>query len=587
MRELMVRDAIREALDEEMARDNTVFQMGEDIGVIGGNFKCTVGLRDKYGDLRVKDTPISEQGFVGMGVGAALTGLRPVVELMFADFMMVCGDQLFNQMAKITYMSGGQCNVPMVVRLPLGGGRSSAAQHSQSIHAWAAHIPGVKVVVPSTAGECKGLLKTAIRDNDPVMFFEHKMLYTTKFNDVPEVEEDVCIPFGRARIVAEGADITVVTNSMMTIKAEKAVRQLQKEGISAELIDLRTIVPLDTETIIRSVKKTGKLLIVDEGHLSFGITGEIASRIMPDVFYDLDAPIQRMGTADVPLPFSPALEFPLIPDEKKIAAKIREMVYGGIAMAEVVIMPKLGFNMDEGQLVKWHKQVGETVKKGEVLFEINTDKTTMPVEATEDGTLLKIILEEGAFAEVFTPIAVTGAPGEDPDAALASAGQGQAGGSAPAAAPSAPAAPVDMKSLKLTPKARKLVQDEGIDPASLTQIKGTGFQGGITYKDLKASPLARRVARQMGVDLAAVQGTGAAGKIMKADVEAAAAKAAPASAGSDTRQVASAVPYKGVRRIIGEKLAQSKFTAPHLYFTDAVDTTELAASASGSTRPAR
>ena len=303
MRELMVRDAIREALDEEMARDNTVFQMGEDIGVIGGNFKCTVGLRDKYGDLRVKDTPISEQGFVGMGVGAALTGLRPVVELMFADFMMVCGDQLFNQMAKITYMSGGQ-----------------------SIHAWAAHIPGVKVVVPSPAGECKGLLKTAIRDNDPVMFFEHKMLYTTKFNDVPEVEEDVCIPFGRARIVAEGADITVVTNSMMTIKAEKAVRQLQKEGISAELIDLRTIVPLDTETIIRSVKKTGKLLIVDEGHLSFGITGEIASRIMPDVFYDLDAPIQRMGTADVPLPFSPALEFPLIPDEKKIAAKIREMV---------------------------------------------------------------------------------------------------------------------------------------------------------------------------------------------------------------------------------------------------------------------
>ena len=213
-----------------MARDNTVFQMGEDIGVIGGNFKCTVGLRDKYGDLRVKDTPISEQGFVGMGVGAALTGLRPVVELMFADFMMVCGDQLFNQMAKITYMSGGQCNVPMVVRLPLGGGRSSAAQHSQSIHAWAAHIPGVKVVVPSTAGECKGLLKTAIRDNDPVMFFEHKMLYTTKFNDVPEVEEDVCIPFGQARIVAEGADITVVTNSMMTIKAEKAVRQLQKGG---------------------------------------------------------------------------------------------------------------------------------------------------------------------------------------------------------------------------------------------------------------------------------------------------------------------------------------------------------------------
>lgn len=326
MRELMVRDAIREALDEEMQRDDTVFMMGEDIGVIGGNFKCTVGLMEKYGDLRVKDTPISEQGFVGMGVGAALTGLRPVVELMFADFMMVCGDQLFNQMAKITYMSGGQCNVPMVVRMPLGGGRSSAAQHSQSIHAWAAHIPGVKVVVPSTAGECKGLLKTAVRDNNPVLFFEHKMLYTAKFSDVPDVGEDVCIPFGKARIVTEGDDITVVANSIMTIKAEKAVKKLAEEGIHAELIDLRTIVPLDTDTIIRSVKKTGKLLIVDEGHEYFGITGEIAVRIMPEVFYDLEAPIQRMGTGNVPLPFSPALEFPIIPDDKTIAAKIREMV---------------------------------------------------------------------------------------------------------------------------------------------------------------------------------------------------------------------------------------------------------------------
>ncbi len=328
MRELMYRDAIREALDEEMARDDRVFMMGEDVGVIGGNFKTSVGLMEKYGDLRMKDTPIAEQGFVGMGVGAALTGLRPIIELMFADFMMVCGDQVFNQMTKITYMSGGQCNVPMVVRMPLGGGRSSAAQHSQSIHAWAAHIPGAKVVLPSTAGEAKGLLKTAIRDNNPVIFFEHKMLYTTTFDDVPEVEEDVCIPFGKARIVQEGTDITVVTNSMMTVKATKALKKLQAEGISVELIDLRTIVPLDTETIIRSVKKTGKLLIVDEGHEHFGISGEIATRIMPEIFYDLEAPIERMGTGNVPLPFSPALEFPLIPDDKTIAAKIREMVKG-------------------------------------------------------------------------------------------------------------------------------------------------------------------------------------------------------------------------------------------------------------------
>ncbi|MDL2248384.1 alpha-ketoacid dehydrogenase subunit beta [Tyzzerella sp. OttesenSCG-928-J15] len=326
MREIMYRDAIREALDEEMARDSSVFMMGEDVGIIGGNFKASVGLLEKYGDLRMKDTPISEQGIVGMGVGAALTGLRPIVELMFGDFLMVCADQVFNQMAKITYMSGGQCNVPMVIRTPLGGGRSSAAQHSQSLHAWAAHIPGVKVALPSTAGEAKGLLKTAIRDNNPVIFFEHKMLYTVKSGDVPESNEDVCIPFGKARMVTEGNDITVVTNSIMTVKAEKAVKLLEKEGIGVDLIDLRTIVPLDTDTIIKSVKKTGKLLIVDEGHISFGISGEIAVRIMPKVFYDLEAPVERLGTSDVPLPFSPALEFPLIPDEKKIAAKIREMI---------------------------------------------------------------------------------------------------------------------------------------------------------------------------------------------------------------------------------------------------------------------
>ena len=254
-------------------------------------------------------------------------------------------------------------------------------------------------------------------------------------------------------------------------------------------------------------------------------------------------------------------------------------------MAEVIIMPKLGFNMDEGQLVKWHKQEGDTVKKGEELFEINTDKTTMPVEATEDGTVLRLLLAEGEFADVFTPIAVIGQPGEDVDAALAAAAGTEngtpaapAGESAPEAAPAAaaPAAPaVDIKDLKLTPKAKKLVRDEGLDPASLAGIKGTGYQGGITYKDIKASPLARKLADQQGVDLTAVQGTGAAGKIMKADVERAAAAPAPAS--TEELKVASTAPYKGIRKIIGDKLAQSKFTAPHLYFTDSVDTTALTA----------
>ena len=325
-KQVMYRDAICQALDEEMARDDRVFMIGEDVGLIGGNFKTSVGLLEKYGDLRMKDSPISEAGIVGLGVGAAIVGLRPVVELMFADFIMVAMDQIANQAAKICYMSGGQNHVPMVIRTPLGGGRSSAAQHSQSLHAWVAHIPGLRVVVPSTGGEAKGLLKSAIRDPNPVVFFEHKMLYTVKFDDVADASEDVCIPFGKARTVSEGSDITVVTTSIMTVKTEKVVRELQKDGISVDHIDLRTIVPMDVDAIVRSVAKTGKLLIVDEGHTSFGISGEIMARVMPEVFYQLEAPMQRLGTADTPLPFSPALEMPLIPDEKAIAAKIREMV---------------------------------------------------------------------------------------------------------------------------------------------------------------------------------------------------------------------------------------------------------------------
>ena len=258
-------------------------------------------------------------------------------------------------------------------------------------------------------------------------------------------------------------------------------------------------------------------------------------------------------------------------------------------MAEVICMPKLGFNMDEGQLVRWCKAVGEEVKKGEVLFEINTDKTTMPVEATGDGVLLKTMLGENEYADVFTPIAVVGAAGEDPDAVLAAYGDGAEGESAPAApaeeenvepvATATEAAPaVNVKDLKLTPKAKKLVKDEGIDPASLKEIKGTGFRGGITAKDIKASPLARKLAEKSGVDLASVAGTGVNGKIMKADVEKA-ASAAPAAAPAENpdKKILSSVPYKGVRKIIGDKLAESKFTAPHLYFTDAVDTTNMTA----------
>lgn len=320
MKEITYAQAICEALDEEMERDDNIVMLGEDIGFIGGNFKCTVGLLEKYGDLRVKDTPISEQGFVGMGVGMALTGLRPVIELMFSDFLLVAADQVINQMAKIRYMSGGQANVPMTIRCPIGAGRSSAAQHSQSMQAMVAQFPGTKIVVPSTAQEAKGLLKTAIRDDDPVLFLEHKMEYNKKYQIDDDVEP---IPFGKARIAREGKDITIVATSSMVMKSEEAAAKLAKEGIECEIIDLRTIVPLDTETIIESVKKTGKLIVADEAHERCGIGAEIAAAVADDVFYYLDAPCGRVANPNVPLPFSPALEFPLIPSADKVYDKVK------------------------------------------------------------------------------------------------------------------------------------------------------------------------------------------------------------------------------------------------------------------------
>lgn len=323
MREITYAQAICEALDEELSRDPSTLLLGEDVGVVGGNFKTSVGLRDKYGDMRVKDTPISEAGFVGMGVGMALTGLRPIVEIMFCDFLGVCMDQIANQAAKIRYMSGGQATVPMTVRMPMGGGRSSAAQHSQSLQAWVAHIPGLKVVLPSTAAEAKGLLKTAIRDDNPVIFMEHKMQYNKTFT-VPEGE--YTIPFGQAKIVNAGDRLTVAATSDLVIKASEVANELAKDGIFIEVIDVRTLVPFDRQTIIDSVKKTGRLLILDESHINFGVHAEIGMNIMEDVFYDLDMPIMRLGTANVPIPFSPALEFPIIPDAKKIYAKVKEML---------------------------------------------------------------------------------------------------------------------------------------------------------------------------------------------------------------------------------------------------------------------
>ena len=325
MRKITYGQAICEAIDEEMARDKNVIFLGEDIEVLGGNFKATPGLYEKYGGWRVRNTPISENGFTGLGLGTALTGLRPIVEIMFGDFLMLALDQIGNQAAKIRYMSGGQTTVPLTIRTTLGGGRSTAAQHSQSLQAIVCHIPGLKVAMPSSAAEAKGLLKTAIRDNNPVIFFEHKMEYNKTY-EVPE--EEYTIPFGVANIIKEGEDITIVGTSNQALKALKAAEELTKEGIDAEIIDPRTLVPLDKDTIIKSVKKTGRLLVVDEGYERCGVAAEIAMSVLKDVFYHLNAPIERLSTANVPLPFSPVLEFSIIPDEKKIFQKAKDMVKG-------------------------------------------------------------------------------------------------------------------------------------------------------------------------------------------------------------------------------------------------------------------
>ncbi|WP_127900357.1 alpha-ketoacid dehydrogenase subunit beta [Solirhodobacter olei] len=325
MREITLSKAVNEAIAEEMRRDPAIFLLGEDVAEAGTPFKVLSGLVEEFGPERVIDTPISEPGFMGMAVGAAMTGSRPIVDLMFGDFIFLIMDQLCNQAAKTHYMSGGKLKVPLVLRTNLGATRRSAAQHSQSLHALVAHIPGLKVALPSSAYEAKGLMKTAIRDNNPVVIFEDKLMYNDK---APVPEEEYLIPFGEAAVLREGRDVTIVATSSMVQVSLKAAEMLAADGISAEVIDPRTIVPLDEETILESVRKTSRAIVVDEGHQSFGVTAEIASRISEKAFYHLDAPVIRMGAMDVPVPFSPALEDLTVPTPDGVAEAARRIVRG-------------------------------------------------------------------------------------------------------------------------------------------------------------------------------------------------------------------------------------------------------------------
>src|SRR4029079_1151467 len=301
VRELTYGEAVREAIAEEMRRDPTVFVIGEDVAEAGHPFKVLLGLVQEFGTQRIIDTPISEPGYAGIGVGAAMTGMRPIVDIMFGDFITLTMDQMVNQAAKAHYMSGGKIKVPIVFRTTLGATRRSAAQHSQSLQAWVSHVPGLKVALPATPHDAKGLMKTAIRDDSPVVIFEDKMMYRMKG---PVPEGDYTIPLGVADIKRPGTDITIVATSSMVQVALAAAKLLEEQGISAEVIDPRTTAPLDKETLIASAKKTSRALVVDEGYERYGVTAEIASVIADGAFYYLDAPVKRMGAMDVPVPFS-------------------------------------------------------------------------------------------------------------------------------------------------------------------------------------------------------------------------------------------------------------------------------------------
>lgn len=314
--------AVNEGLAEEMRRDPTVFIMGEDVAEAGTPFKVLAGLADEFGTERVIDTPISEAGFTGLGVGAAMTGMRPVIDIMFGDFIALTMDQMVNQAAKTHYMSGGKLKVPLVLRTTMGASRRSAAQHSQSLHAWLSHIPGLKVAIPSTPYDAKGLLKSAIRDDNPVAIFEDKMSFTLKG---PVPEEEYTIPFGVADIKREGTDITLVGTSSMVQVALAAAERLAEIGISAEVVDPRTTLPLDKQTLIESAKKTSRAMVVDEGYEGYGVTAELAAVIADGAFYYLDAPVKRMGAMDVPIPFSPVLEDLTIPTAEAVVEMAKTM----------------------------------------------------------------------------------------------------------------------------------------------------------------------------------------------------------------------------------------------------------------------
>ena len=409
MPELTYREAVRETLGKALREDESVFIMGEDIAEMGGSMAVTQGLLDEFGPGRVRNTPISEMAIVGSGIGAAIQGMRPIVEIMYEDFLTISMEQLVNQAAKHRTMSGGQVKVPLTIRTQGGAGWSPGAQHAQQLEAWFVHVPGLKVVFASTPEDVRGLLWSAIYDDNPVVFFEHRTLYPIK-GEVPDELEP--IPLGKARIHREGTDVTVVATGRLVHESLQAAEEAEKDGISVEVVDPRTLLPLDEEAIVGSVRKTTRCVTAHEAVTRGGFGAELAAVIQHGAFDWLDAPIERVGAKFAPLAFAPAMEQWSVP--ARGGRPRRDSPDGGpeLGMATEVKLPRLGQGMESGTIVRWLKTEGDAIAKGEPLYELDTDKVTQEVEAESDGVLLKIVVADGEV-DVGTTVGIIGAQDED------------------------------------------------------------------------------------------------------------------------------------------------------------------------------
>ena len=479
-----MREALRDAMAEEMRRDESVYVMGEDVAVFQGAFKVTEGLLDEFGEKRVRDTPISENTIVGTGVGSAMGGLRPVVELMTVNFALLAFDQIINHAAAIPYMFNGQARVPMVVRMPGGGGHQLGPTHSHSFEAMFLQIPGLLVACPSTPADGKGLLKAAIRDDNPVIFIEHETLYGAR-GEVPDGDDHV-LNFGEAAIRREGTDVTIVGILRMAHIAQQAAKTLANEhGVEAEVIDPRTLRPLDLDTILESVRKTNRLVIVEEGWPHGGVGANIAALVTEQAFDHLDAPVQRVTGADVPMPYSKRLEQSAIPHAEHVVSAALATTRGSAAlMATDIVMPRLSDSMEEGTVLKWMKSVGDEVALGEELVEIETDKANMVFEADAAGTLIEIVAGEGDTLPIGEVIARVGEPGEAPS------GNGASDGARSPRQASSPAADSPPEPDPRRPRTRRRAR----------RLPRPSQPGRPTAEDgrVKASPLARRIAEGEG-----------------------------------------------------------------------------------------